>query len=356
MSLNSVQDIVAVLCESCFDETRDSSSTLRSVLSGDLWQDEENFSQDLFVAAIRINAVATVQSMLNDGHDRFNPSKLFGRPVTIAAAHGHFEIIKLLLWTPPSQGLHFEFRCHAFERAARAGHLDTVKSIYDLICTVDPWIFWKMEGRPLPRYHLVHELRTPSIDVWNFMVELRKKHLADKWDEWLHRDKLTHLFRYAIYCGWKEMACYLLTLGAWPDGRSDDQFYKRPIYEVCKNGHFDITKSLLGHGAKTEGTIKIAARRGHYEIVRVLLEHGAETKGGLAAAAEGGYTCIARMLLDHGVDVNEDSPRPISSAIDLENSSMLALFLQRGAEVSADLRDAISRYEGVLPLLGHHQC
>ncbi|KAF2272918.1 ankyrin repeat protein, partial [Westerdykella ornata] len=108
---------------------------------------------------------------------------------------------------------------------------------------------------------------------------------------------------YASACeGWLEMAEKLLSLGANPNG--NDYSFKKPLQAACREGHLNVVRALLHHGAETREVMAEAASNGHTEIVRLLLQHGAETAGALSLAAKRGYMDIVRLLLQHGVDPN----------------------------------------------------
>jgi ankyrin repeat protein len=77
-------------------------------------------------------------------------------------------------------------------------------------------------------------------------------------------------------------------LGSGWDVNAQEEFDLRygltALHLSAQNGHLEIVKLLLEHGAdvkaKTElfceTTLHLAARNGHFEIVKLLLEHGAD--------------------------------------------------------------------------------
>jgi len=92
-------------------------------------------------------------------------------------------------------------------------------------------------------------------------------------------------------------------------------FDDTPLLYACKNGHFEIAKLLLQHGAKVHAIererdmtpLHFAAAFGHIDIVYVLLLHGANInaldKNGqspLAWAIERQQTAVIKLLKRSG--------------------------------------------------------
>ena len=169
---------------------------------------------------------------------------------------------------------------------------------------------------------------TPSKEVWDFIMGLRKIHPVT--EEFGQKEYTSCLDRCAS-AGWADMAAHLLDLGAWVNGTSPYDVHWRPLVCACKRGHCNVVKVLLAHGADTSGAVEAASQHGHLAIVQILLKHGADTTGALEKAAAGGYRDIVELLLDHGADPNDGSPNSLVYAIELEHVALFRLLMERGA-------------------------
>ena len=126
----------------------------------------------------------------------------------------------------------------------------------------------------------------------------------------------------------------------------------QPIHYACEEGHTDIVKLLLDHGAEINTAtnngwqaIHHAANKGHTDIVKLLLDHNAKvnatTNNGWQAihlAAEQGHTDIVKLLLDHGAEINaatNDGWQAIHLAAEQEHTDIVKLLLDHDAEVNA---------------------
>ena len=122
-----------------------------------------------------------------------------------------------------------------------------------------------------------------------------------------------------------------------------------PLYYACANGHANVAKLLLEHGADSSSylsghsSIEIAARNGHTKVIRVLLKFGAniEDKGHsgsapLVSAVAGGHLEMVHELLQRGSNVqgfnfHEDTALHVAAGI--ENPVyMIRLLLKYGAD------------------------
>lgn len=124
------------------------------------------------------------------------------------------------------------------------------------------------------------------------------------------------------------------------NGKSD---YDSPLFLAAKHGHLDIVRLLIAHGADARrlqddlfllccitrpradiiaellnagvspngrrgSALIMAAENGHVDVVRVLLEHGADAnvcwcfKSVIGIAHKRGHTEVVRLLLRHGAD------------------------------------------------------
>ncbi|KAJ5283335.1 hypothetical protein N7505_001315 [Penicillium chrysogenum] len=122
-----------------------------------------------------------------------------------------------------------------------------------------------------------------------------------------------------------------------------------PLYSASVNGHTDIVRLLLDHGANVDcrnqsgwTPINAAADEGFLEIVELLIEKGADfeipTSWGRTAlynASMNGHTEIVRLLLDHGANVdcqNQSGWTPINAAADEGFLEIVELLIVKGAD------------------------
>jgi ankyrin repeat protein len=131
-----------------------------------------------------------------------------------------------------------------------------------------------------------------------------------------------------------------------------------PLHLASRQGHEDVARSLLEHGASTTAQDKdgstplhLASERGCQEVTRLLLEHGADataqTKFGpgstplhLALLREDND--IARLLLEYGADTTvrtKDGSTPLHLAMHQEHDGIARSLLERGADTTAQTKE-----------------
>jgi ankyrin repeat protein len=114
----------------------------------------------------------------------------------------------------------------------------------------------------------------------------------------------------------------------WDVNAQGEKYGRTALHLAAMNGHLEIVKLLLEHGADVNAKTKegygytalhSAASNGHLEIVKLLLEHGADvnakTKYGgytaLHSATMNGHLEIVKLLLEHGADVNAKTKKKV---------------------------------------------
>ncbi|KXS09094.1 ankyrin, partial [Gonapodya prolifera JEL478] len=106
----------------------------------------------------------------------------------------------------------------------------------------------------------------------------------------------------AAYRGDHALAMLLLDRGA--------PGIDRALAAAAEKGYDETVSALLARGAKAdsfspigESALVLACKNGHLEIVKMLLNHGADPYPGVAAlhqAASGGHVDLVRELLQRG--------------------------------------------------------
>ena len=78
----------------------------------------------------------------------------------------------------------------------------------------------------------------------------------------------------------------------------------RPLGEAVRNGHYEVVKLLVEHGANPSEGIAVAAGKNDFVIAKYLLDSGADIDSDVPIyhAAARGYVEMVKFLLDHGAD------------------------------------------------------
>ena len=122
---------------------------------------------------------------------------------------------------------------------------------------------------------------------------------------------------------------------------------KTALCIASRNGHSEVARVLLEHGADTEikddlSPLQRASYEGHAEVVQLLLEFGADVEArsqynnnALIFASAKGQLAAVRVLLEHGAAVNSRgglNKTPLHYAF---KAGVAQILLQHGADVNA---------------------
>jgi ankyrin repeat protein len=135
------------------------------------------------------------------------------------------------------------------------------------------------------------------------------------------------------------------------ENESDDKYKVSALQMAAANGHLDMVKKLLGHGANLDKAVPSAAVNGQKQILDFMLEKNPSQLAinkALIRSAGSEHTDIVQLLLDKGADVsfinNEGDTDPTAliraaSSLKIENARLL---LSKNANVNAKVDDPIT--------------
>ena len=129
-----------------------------------------------------------------------------------------------------------------------------------------------------------------------------------------------------------------------------------PLHLASRQGHEDVARLLLEHGADItaqtkdgETPVHVAMQRESDVLALLLLEHGADvtarTKDGttpLHLASQQGREKVVRWLLEHGADAKvktNNGITPLHMAVEWSRDVIALLLLEHGADATAQIED-----------------
>ena len=161
---------------------------------------------------------------------------------------------------------------------------------------------------------------------------------------------------YAAFCGLHDVVKFLIIERFQDVNARGFIFDETPLVVASRQGHFQVARLLLEHGADTEtrdsddwSALELASAWGHAEIVQLLLEHSAEVDSvrknnttALHVASTNGQLAASRVLLEHGADANAkrtDKVTPLHCASD---EGVARVLLEHGADANAKRTDGVT--------------
>lgn len=133
---------------------------------------------------------------------------------------------------------------------------------------------------------------------------------------------------------------------------SDSKVYSLALVTGSFEGHQELVRTVIEHGAKINSQVDIygtalhaASYRGHQSVVRILLDHGADVKAKdrigrtpLHIASRYGHHVIVNLLLDHGANTNAlvycSADFPLVTAAETGHVEVVRHLLSRRADVN----------------------
>ena len=293
-----------------------------------------DFESDLYVAAIYTQTTPVVERWLARGKDTRVISYIFGLAWRHAAIYGSEELLATMLGHD-SIRVRQDLRSSMLTHVAEAGRLQATRFIFNYDTDQYPWEFASQRMPHAWKYtngYRLSTLRTPSREVFDYVMEKRTTHIPDKEFD---PERLSGFLCQCAQDGWTDMAAYYLELGAGADGMESGAASpeSRPLSCACKAGHKDIVQLLLDHGADTSSpALEYAIRRGHLDITQMLLKHGAELGNALYAAAVRGNLPLLKELLSYAADTHHDLQPLLAQAVWHEHEAMFSFLLERGVD------------------------
>lgn len=275
----------------------------------------------LLSVAAYLNLPALAQRLLDEGHNPHNHTFLFAPAMQTAAQAGHGAMLVLLRRQGYRNGLTMleAGRClgerinWAIAGATIRGDPDFLREV--LACEdpsgLIPPLDCKILARTRDVYKCLGSAVVPAADT-----PCRDSTLED-------HARQGHL----------DIVEYLLDLGFPPTNA--DYRDRTPLVSACAGGHWDVAKLLLARGAAPNQPSM------HFTIYRYAIH----------APAVANSVSAARLLLDHGADPNIGVtsrtrtawPYPaIWHAFERENTALVRLLMERGAQVNESLRLCIA--------------
>ncbi len=157
---------------------------------------------------------------------------------------------------------------------------------------------------------------------------------------------------YAAVCGLHSIVTFLVIEHSQDvDSRCDDT-RSAPLHLACREGHVEVTRVLVEHGADATAQdnygwtpLHQASQSGNVEIAWFLIEHGADVTAQdnygstpLHSASGWGNVDVAQFLVEHGADVtaqNNEGCTPLQLASRRGNVDLVWFLVDHGADVTA---------------------
>ncbi|USP75887.1 hypothetical protein yc1106_03161 [Curvularia clavata] len=290
--------------------------------------DDHHFDDDVFTAALYTQTLPVIARWISSGkrgRELLISSYLFGVSLQHASMHGNQEVLAAMLDLGIEVYKFHHTRTCILRRVAETGNMDLTQFIWDFEAVQHPWVC-KRKARPSylsDNARTVAELNTPRREIFDWIMEKRRIHLPDKR---FGEKEFTRFLHESAHMGWVDMTAYYLALGALVDGiylPNCRYSRERPLVGAARNGHKEVVKLLLNHGADTsQPALETAVEYVHFDVFYLLLEHGAETGRALAVAVAKGYRSIVNVLLERGGHTKEHLQSLLPRAIETEDKAI----------------------------------
>ncbi|KAH7132391.1 ankyrin repeat-containing domain protein [Dendryphion nanum] len=288
--------------------------------------EEEDFAQELFVAAIVTNNTQILRNLPSSTWRTRPPSDMFGECDDIVGEFANENTMVELIKDLDNHG-NSDWR-YWIHPAAAADRVEIVKFLFNYTL----WDFDDQDWTQNGSKYILGALGTPKRETAEYIMERRDSLFPTKLDIDDHFI-MGDILRLCAEKGWFEVAKYLLEKGATFKRKHNTDNYG-PLIRACRVGSLDLVKLLLRASPSRLGALGTAAKCNHKDIMRYLLESEQSIEYEFCRAVIGGNMGTIRLLLDHGVDLTSTPPNathPLVSAIRLENEELFLLLLEHGA-------------------------
>jgi hypothetical protein len=246
----------------------------------------------IYAAALATQTMSVVERWLSSGKVLEIDTPFFGHTQQLIADFGTPDLLAAVM-IHDLKDMFNTIRLSILPAVARAGRVDSVRFVLGFERNGWSWEFFRQRRPSYRRQNefILAELHTPNKEVFEVLMRERRLRCINRQ---FGEKEYTHFLRHCAVNGWTEMVACYLELGAlvddleWPSVCCTER--ERPLLDACSNGHADIVKLLLNHGASTSApALEYAAGKGHLRIVQMLLASGAEHGDALPQAAAKGY-------------------------------------------------------------------
>jgi len=273
----------------------------------------DQYQDNALVAAIVIGDLPLIRALLGRGAKATSRTRLFGEPLSVAARHGHSEIMQTLLRQAKGErsqlgDYYSRLRLiNALETAAIVGHetivrilLESGYAVTESIRLFDRVIKAAVRARneSLAKLLLRHRIAPVSPEV-HTLYPLRCRPPNEEQAFW------RELLQTAAEYGCENIARLIIEIHLDVSSEAD---LSHPIEDASRCGHWNVVKLLVAayRSAKKPcpGATYWAARRGNREIVDLLLDTATESElqsavaGALAGTASASQQATTRHILN----------------------------------------------------------